>query len=269
MSGQARSGVGEVRGPGRSPIAVASVPRTAMPVCPGSASAPSVSAAHPEVHVRGVGGGEAKVGAMRSMPSSGSGVQRGRDSAPTHDDSRMSGVSVLDLAMSDQSRCALRTQDNVPATDTSQPGRAQLARSGSSIAAPCGGLSDATRALRARVHSRHAVHPTLARVACITETGSAPKACIPDGPPYAPHRCINDSVFSAHEVCLSLTPSPPRPACKSGFAARSAPEGLLKQSGEGYALQGARAACISTRPFLAREACIPPSSILTIPEETA
>ncbi len=85
------------------------------------------------------------VAVMRSMPSSGSSALRGRDSAPVCGSSRLSAFL------------------NVPATDTPSTRRAQLARSGASIAAPCGGLIAATRVRRARVHARHDLHPTSAR----------------------------------------------------------------------------------------------------------
>ena len=70
---------------------------------------------HPEVHLRGAGGGQANVGATRSMSSSGLSALRGRRSAPVCGSPRMSAAL------------------NVPAADVHQIGRAELARSGSSM----------------------------------------------------------------------------------------------------------------------------------------
>ena len=82
MSREAGGHTGELRGSGRPSIAVASVRLTAIPASPVSASFPAAAPALPPVHLRGAGGGQANVGATRSMPSSGSSVLRGRGIAP-------------------------------------------------------------------------------------------------------------------------------------------------------------------------------------------
>jgi hypothetical protein len=305
MSREVGGDAGEVRGAGRSPIAVASRPRTAIRVSRDSASAPSasalsVSATLPEVHLRGAGGGQANVGAMRSMPSSGSSVQRGRGIAPTYEHPRLSALL------------------NVPSTDTRAIGRAPLARSGSSIAAPCVGLIAVTRARSARVHSRHVLHATLAREACMGASCCAPasapweravprraavqpvggagciqdclsarEACIQDGL-SATTRCIQDGFFSApnkdplpvpFRVRGSAVPRRGYRCIQDSFVVapasapseRAVPRRAAQQPGEGCALQGAREACISSSPrtpciqttFPAPAGCITPGKETT------
>ena len=151
---------------------------------------------HPEVHLRGVGGGQANVGAMRSMPSSGSSVRRGRDSAPVCEDlqlpvpSRVSAAVVI-----------------VPATETLASGRAELARTGSSIAAPCGGLPACApnRGAPFRVSAATPSHCEGVRSGRDLRSPSARQACIQGGRFPAREACIR----ARHVTCGTATPSLP------------------------------------------------------------